>query len=153
MPLDQIIKIESKLINYAYNLCGDKCTAKDLVQEMYIKLLSCNKEVIKPSYAFITLRNIAYNKYRVSKAKRENTVRLDYIQDIAYNESISNDFDDLDIFVLKEVEKLPTRQKEILKSNTDNSLRSVAKQFDTYHLDIYREINKAKETILNTKVK
>jgi hypothetical protein len=44
----------------AFNICKDKTLADDLVQEMYIKLSDCTKE-INDFYVIITIKNIFLN--------------------------------------------------------------------------------------------
>ena len=57
-------------INYAIKICGDFDDANDLVQEMYIKMMSIDKEV-NNSYVFCVIKNIYLDQYRKNKVKEK----------------------------------------------------------------------------------
>lgn len=144
MDLSKIIKIENKLFNYAVKITSDENMAKDLIQEMYLKLLLYKDKEVNESYAFTTLKHLIFNALK-SNVK---TIKIEALDNIAFENRFFNDFDDKEISVLNQVEKLPTRQKEMLKGVVDGSFRSVAQKYNTYAVDVFREVKKAKERVL-----
>ena len=64
--IDTIVKYQNKWIAVALSYCQDIDTAKDIVQEMYIKVLELNKEV-NHSYISLIIRSIAIDGKRKDK--------------------------------------------------------------------------------------
>jgi len=61
-----LAKDNDKWLKYAYSICGNKELSKDLVQDMYLKLLDCKKE-IKCSYVYAVIRSIHIDQIRKNK--------------------------------------------------------------------------------------
>ena len=53
-------------LKYAYHICSNKTYAEDLVQDMYVKLSECTKEV-NDSYVWLTLRSLHLNDLKKNK--------------------------------------------------------------------------------------
>ena len=64
--IDTIVKYQNKWLAVALSYCQDIDTAKDIVQEMYIKVLELNKEV-NHSYISLIIRSIAIDSKRKDK--------------------------------------------------------------------------------------
>jgi len=130
----------------AFKICKDKMLSDDLVQEMYIKLHDCQKE-INDFYVIRTIRNLF-----LDTIKQKNSVCIDNFYNLA--ESI-NEFepDDYELSIIQDCEKLPYLQNGLLKENYDLSVRQISEKYKhiNYGL-IHRELDKARKTILGNDI-
>jgi DNA-directed RNA polymerase specialized sigma24 family protein len=130
----------------AFKICKDKMLSDDLVQEMYIKLHDCQKE-INDFYVIRTIRNLF-----LDTIKQNNNVSIE----LFYNfEEINNTFEptDYELAIINSCDKLPYLQNGLLKENYDLSVRQISEkyQYINYGL-IHRELDKARKTILGNDI-
>jgi len=64
--IEQLSKKDSYWRKIAFNICKDKSTADDLVNDMYLKLYDCKKE-INDGYVYRVLNSIFIDSKRQSK--------------------------------------------------------------------------------------
>lgn len=127
-------------------ICKDSMLADDLVQEMYLKLYECKKE-INDFYVIITIKNLF-----LDHIKKNNTICIDNFFNLAEN---NNDFevDDYELSIIKDCERLPYLQNGLLKESYDLSIREISEKYQhiNYGL-IYRELDKARKTVLGNDI-
>lgn len=65
--LEELSKRNSEWLNMATKICGNRDQAKDLVQDMYIKLHDKDKD-FSPGYVYLTLKSLFIDQTRVKSA-------------------------------------------------------------------------------------
>lgn len=121
--LEQLSKNHDTWISYALLICNDKETAKDLVQDMYIKLYK--KEKVNKSYVYDTLKSIFIDQVRKQQHKNIS------IEEVLYLEAESIDYD---MKHLKEcLNKLKWFDREVLIATHTNSLRKAEALTGVYY--------------------
>jgi DNA-directed RNA polymerase specialized sigma24 family protein len=130
----------------AFKICKDKMLSDDLVQEMYLKLHDCQKE-INDFYVIRTIRNLF-----LDTIKQKNNVSIELFFNF---EEINTNFelDDYELSIIKDCEKLPYLQNGLLKESYDLSVRQISEKYKhiNYGL-IHRELDKARKTILGNDI-
>lgn len=142
--IEELYKNHDNWINYATKICGNSYDASDLVQEMYIKLHDCQKE-INHSYVYCVIKNIFLDQYRKNKVK-EKTV---YYQEeyIEQNEEI-----DFTAAYEESLKELKTYKQLIVNFSTKEGVNNFARQSGISKATIIRIRNEFKK-ILCQKVK
>ena len=130
----------------ALKICKDKMLSDDLVNDMYLKLYDCKKE-INDFYVIRTIRNLF-----LDYIKQNNNVSIE----LFYNfEEKNNTFEptDYELSIIKSCEKLPYLQNGLLKESFDLSIREISEKYQhiNYGL-IYRELDKARKTVLGNDI-
>jgi DNA-directed RNA polymerase specialized sigma24 family protein len=144
--IEQLALKDSLWRKIALKICKDETLSDDLVQDMYLKLYDCKKE-INDFYVIRTIRNLF-----LDYIKQKNNVSID----LFYNfEEINNHFepDDYELSIIQDCEKLPFLQNGLLKESYDLSIREISKKYK--HIDyglIYRELDKARKTVLGNDI-
>lgn len=144
--IEYISKKDNQWRSIALSICKDKMLADDIVQEMYIKVYDCQKE-INDFYVIRIIRNLFLDHV---KAKKNVSINEFY-----HLEEKNNNFEptDYELEIIKQCEKLPFLQNGLLKESYDLSVRQISKKYK--HIDyglIHRELNKARQTILGTDI-
>ena len=140
--LQEISSFDSKWRNYALYLCKDKHLSDDIVQDMYIKLSSVEKDLTE-FYVLLTIRSIFFNKVNAKK-------RLISIDDIQIGtEEKKHNLCDYEKKILESFESQKWHQKELLSESIDKSIRQIAKETKLNYGYVFREIKKIKNNILN----
>ena len=113
----------------AYNISKDKHLAKDLVQDMYLKLL--DKKDIDEGYVFMTLRNDFYNRCKKKK------IQIPY-GDLSYLGKTNDGLDELEnrkelIKFLNSQDYISWYEREVLYITHHYSLRDAEKETGVYY--------------------
>jgi RNA polymerase sigma factor (sigma-70 family) len=124
----------------ALNICKDKELADDLVQDMYIKLIDCKKQ-INDFYVVIVIRNLFLD--HIKQTKKRGHVNLD---DFYTLESQNNTFE-IDDEQKEIIDNMYWVAKGYFELSQDMSLREMAKELNTNYVYIHRVMKKAKENL------
>jgi RNA polymerase sigma factor (sigma-70 family) len=141
--LEQLAKRDKDWRKMALQICGDRMTADDLVQDMYLKFANYSCEV-NDYYVFFAIRSIFLDGIK----KRKIEVVSSEIENISLNDEpycFENDF--LKELILKEVESLPYFERETLKVSQVISQRELARQTDIPFETINKTIKKTKQQL------
>jgi DNA-directed RNA polymerase specialized sigma24 family protein len=117
----------------AFNICKDKTLADDLVQDMYIKLSDCTKE-INDFYVIITIKNIFLNHLK----KESLTINID-----------DYDFKDmLTTFELNDKEinfigRLKWYERDVIEMTYDKSFHEIQRDLNVNYQFVRRILIKA----------
>ena len=137
-------KKDKKWRMYALKLTGEKDEANEVVQEMYIKLSKVKNEV-NDSYIFMMINSVFLD--RKKKKKRLISLDDDCISFIENKMKSDEDFE-VNENQKNKIDKLPFHQKQLLIESYDKSLRQIQKEFNINYGFVYRELKKAKKTVL-----
>ena len=129
--IEELSKKDALWRKIAINICKDKQLADDLVQEMYLKLYDCKKQ-INDFYVVIVLRNLFLDTIK-QKNKRKQ-VDIDSFYDLEANTS-TFEMDDEETKIVNEMYWLA---KGYFELSYDMSLREMAKELNTNYMYIYR---------------
>lgn len=130
--LEELAKKDLYWRKIAYNICKDKYLADDLVNEMYLKLHDCKKQ-INDFYVIITIRNIF-----IDLTKQKKQISLDSILEPKTNETFEIDDNELNL-----INSLKWWERELIELSYDNSLRELAFKLNINYAFIHRVIKKA----------
>lgn len=125
---------------YALKISGDSETAKELVQDMYIKLHE--KTELNKAYVYMTLLTLFYDLKR-----KPITIYLDDLEYIHPSEKII-DFEK-DEYIKKEFQKVPFEARECFIENQNLSYRKLSEKYKLNYQYIRRLAEKAKEILSN----
>jgi RNA polymerase sigma factor (sigma-70 family) len=131
-------------INYALKVCGNLDDANDLVQDMYLKMHTIDKEV-NSSYIYCVIKNIYLDQYRKNKV-REKTI---FIQ-----EELEEQNEDIDLTIAYDeaLNELKTYKQLIVNFSTKDGVNNFAKESGISRATVIRIRNEFK-AILWQKVK
>ncbi len=131
-------------INYALKVCGNLDDANDLVQDMYLKMHTIDKEV-NSSYIYCVIKNIYLDQYRKNKV-REKTI---FIQ-----EEFEEQNEDIDLTIAYDeaLNELKTYKQLIVNFSTKDGVNNFAKESGISRATVIRIRNEFK-AILWQKVK
>jgi len=131
-------------INYALKVCGNIDYANDLVQDMYLKMHTIDKEV-NSSYIYCVIKNIYLDQYRKNKV-REKTI---FIQ-----EELEEQTEDIDLTIAYDeaLNELKTYKQLIVSFSTKDGVNSFARDSGISRATVIRIRNEFK-AILWQKVK
>ena len=131
-------------INYALKVCGNLDDANDLVQDMYLKMHTIDKEV-NSSYIYCVIKNIYLDQYRKNKV-REKTI---FIQ-----EELEEQNEDIDLTIAYDeaLNELKTYKQLIVNFSTKDGVNSFARDSGISRATVIRIRNEFK-AILWQKVK
>ena len=134
LMLTELCKKDSQWRRISLKICRDKMLADDIVQEMYIKLSTIDKQ-INDFYVILTMKSIFINY-----TKKQNFTDLNF--DIPTEEQYELSDEDMEI-----IDSLTWVEKGYLELSTEMSLREIGKELNTNYAYIYRTIKNAKEKI------
>jgi len=127
---------DSKWREIALKICKDKMLADDIVQEMYLKLADCQKQ-INDFYVIIVMKNIFLDHIK----KEKLNVSLNKFYNLEADE-ITFEIDDQQKKIIDEIYWVA---KDYLIMSYDMSLREMAKALNTNYAFIYRTMKKEKD--------
>jgi hypothetical protein len=98
--LEILSKNNELWLKMALQICRDEDTAKDLVQDMYLKLYDVNKE-LSNSYIYFTLKSIYTDQVKESSLKNRIVLINDFsnfdndfeVYDLDFDKEVQNDID------------------------------------------------------------
>ena len=117
----------------AYRICKDKFKADDIVQEMYLKLYDCKKE-INDFYVIITMRNIFLQDLKKEKL-------LVSIENYNFSNPQTFEIDDAESDLIK---SLKWYEKELIEMSYDKSLREIQRELNINYQFVNRILQKSK---------
>lgn len=132
--LEELAKKDSYWRSIAFNICKDRMTADDLVQDMYLRLHNVEKP-IKDFYVVLTIRNLFIDKIKQEK----KTTDLEYLilEDTATKYELCDKEMEL-------IDSLKWWELELIEESYSKSLRQIEKEFNIDHSFTHRIIAKAK---------
>lgn len=134
--IEELSKKDALWRKVALNICKDKQLADDLVQDMYLKLHDCKKQ-INDFYVVIVLRNLFLDTIKQKNKKKH--VDIDSFYNLESNVS-TFEMDDEETKIVNEMYWLA---KGYFELSYDMSLREMAKELNTNYMYIYRTMIKA----------
>jgi RNA polymerase sigma factor (sigma-70 family) len=141
--LEQLAKMDKYWRKMALQICGDRMTADDLVQDMYLKFADYKNEM-NEYYVFFALRSIHINNLK----KRKIETVSNEIENLSLKEDdYCEETDFLKELILKEVNDLPYLEREMLKVTQIISQRELARQTDIPFETINKTIKKTKQQL------
>jgi RNA polymerase sigma factor (sigma-70 family) len=138
--LEELAKKDAYWRKIAKKISKDDFIADDLVNEMYIKLHDCKKQ-INDFYVIIVMRNLFLNQIKQNK-----TVSIEEFYNLEYYES-DFEVDDNDQEVLKAYNALSFSERELILLSSEHSLRDIEKDYNINYGFVYRKVKAAKEKI------
>ena len=118
--LEELSKNHKHWLSIAYQICKDKDYANDLVQDMYLKLYNCDKD-INEWYIYRVIKNMYLNTL---KSNKENYT-LDF--DVPISEFDIEPMDDVEI-MNSIFETSPTYRKIIIESIAEDGIMNFCRQ-------------------------
>ena len=144
MNLEELSKKDKKWREVAYKICKCKSIADDLVQEMYLRIYR-NENILNVTDWYIckTIESIFLN----SKKSKKKQIPVDDFFSLKDNQK-TFDPDDKEIKILDKVKNLSEIQKDFISMTYDYSLRNISKETGVSYGHVFREVKKARKTIL-----
>lgn len=141
--LEQLAKRDKDWRRMALQICGDKMTADDLVQDMYLKFADYDKE-LNDYYIFFAIRSIFLDGIKKRK--------LDIVSNEIENLSLlDNEYclerDNFETEIIKQIEALPYFERETALVSQVISQRELARQSEIPFETINKTIKKTKENL------
>ena len=141
--LEQLAKRDKDWRRMALQICGDKMTADDLVQDMYLKFANYDKE-LNDYYIFFAIRSIHINNLKKAKVKIVTTE----IENISLTDNEYCLFtDSLEDSILQKIKELPYFERETALVSQIISQREIARQSEIPFVTINQTIKKTKENL------
>jgi DNA-directed RNA polymerase specialized sigma24 family protein len=141
MILKELSKKDKYWRSIAYNICKDKDLAKDLVQDMYLKVYEVSKKRdLEPNdyYIIITIKNL-FLDYCKENNKKVSTETLFYLED----NNTKYELSDEEVNILN---NLTFVERELLRLNETMSFHEIQRNFNINY-------QFARRVILNVKDK
>lgn len=139
--IDELAKHDTKWREIALRITGNKVSADDLVQDMYLKLMDKDKD-LNDYYVTMTLKSIFIDGIRKNKTSplSEGTEIKD--------ESVPFEPTDEEREILDRIKDLPYKQQEFIAESYDHSLREIQDIYNINYGFIYRELHKGLDAVL-----
>jgi len=176
--INELVEHDAKWRTIAAKITGNKMSADDLVQDMYLKLMDKDKDV-NDYYVTLTLKSIFIDMIRKEKVdghtinmpleeyaiygagtfeEAEENAEKKYVSkqsmlNLLYgmdaeDKSIPFEPTDEQKEILDRIAKLPYHQREIIEESYDRSIRNIAKVYNINYGFVYRELHKALDSVL-----
>ena len=139
--INELAEHDTKWRSIALRITGNKMSADDLVQDMYLKLMDKDKD-INDYYVTMTLKSIFIDGIR----KNKTSLLFEGI-DIK-DETVPFEPTDEEKEILDKIKELPYRQQEFLAESYDHSLREIESIYNINYGFIYRELHKGLDAVL-----
>jgi len=112
---EQVIPMGDKMYRIAFRLLGESETAKDVLQELYLKLWEIRADLHKmnsiDAFACTILKNKCLDKLRLQK----ETVDVNILKTIGNNPEAAFEMEEGVITIRKLMQKLPEKQRMIMQ--------------------------------------
>lgn len=150
--LEKLAEKNSKWLSMAIKLCGCEIKAKDMVQDMYIKVYELNQidkaESYKDTFIWGVMYSTMLDDYRKKQRKfRGQNVSLDYVKELQENNE-AFELDDDDLNLLNRAKELRYLYRYYLEKNYDHSIRTIAEINNVNYGKVHRKLKAAREHIL-----
>jgi len=150
--LEELSKKQDKWIKMALSLCQDVDQAKDIVQEMYIKMYDISQKnpetKIRDVYVWVVMYNMVKDDYNLQQ--KYTQVPIEFALNIAIEEE-TVEFDDTELMYLNRSKEFRYLDRGLLLENYDKSLRTIQKEFDINYGFVYKTLEKTRKLILRDK--
>ncbi len=145
--LEELSKKDKLWREFAFRICGDKNTADDIVQEMYLRRLNNNRgQKTTDYYIFCTMKSIYLNIKKGNRLICVGEVRSDKLEDDKFEPT------DEEQELLDKANKLSYTKRELLELNYDNSLRDIQQEFGINYVYVHRSVQEARRKILGKNI-
>lgn len=141
--LEQLAKRDKDWRRMALQICGDKMTADDLVQDMYLKFADYDKE-LNDYYVFFAIRSIFLDSIKKRKLDIVSN-EIDNLSLLDNEYCLERDFFETEI--IKQIEALPYFERETALVSQVISQRELARQSEIPFETINKTIKKTKENL------
>lgn len=143
--IEQLAKDNAKWLRMAYDICKDRDLSKDLVQDMYIKLYDCQKE-INEWYVYVTIKSIFIDGKRKDKEDAVDFAEITIEQ--AEPELCSHIRLDENYILVKTVfDGMTEPEKKIIKDSYTIGVRELMRKEGYYADQIRFARNKLKQEV------
>jgi DNA-directed RNA polymerase specialized sigma24 family protein len=139
--LDQLALKDEYWRKIAFKICKDKMLSDDLVNDMYLKLANCTKE-INDFYVIVTIKNLF-----LSEIKNKKTVSIENFYNFTTEETFEPDDKDSKI-----LENIYWVARDYIELNHTMSLREIGKLLNTDYNYIHKIITNEKKKWQKAKV-
>jgi len=129
--LEQLAKKDTYWRKIALKICNNKMLADDLVNDMYLALNNCNKE-INDFYVIVTIKNLFLQELKNNKSTDLND---NFTSDATF---------ELDDQEKKIVDNVYWVAKEYIEMNETMSVREIGKLLNTNYNFVHHTIKKEK---------
>tara|TARA_R110000751_G_scaffold93304_1_gene182296 strand:- start:3509 stop:4009 length:501 start_codon:yes stop_codon:yes gene_type:complete len=147
--LEELSKKNKKWLKMAYNLCQDYDYAKEMVQEMYLKIYDHHIKnpgtPIRDVYVWVVMYNILKDKYKHDQ--KYIKVSLEAALHIAVEDG-SVEFDDIQQMYLNRANEFRYLDRGLLTESYDKGLREVATLIGSSHYYVHKRNEKTRKLIL-----
>lgn len=140
--LEELSKKDKLWRKIAFNICGDKMLADDLVQEMYLRFHRNPKDKVNDFYVGLVIRSVFLNGLK--EQKPVSLSNFHYIEDTNSN----FEPDDEEYEILLRANEITWVQRELLKEVYDRSYREIEEIYKINYGYVYRKVQQAREQIL-----
>jgi DNA-directed RNA polymerase specialized sigma24 family protein len=132
--LEQLAKRDKDWRRIAFNICKDKTLSDDLVQEMYLKMAECTKE-INEYYVIRVMINLFKDNLKEQK-------RFTELTDTIKVSAFKFEFDDKEQSFIN---GLKWWEKELLELSHDNSCGQIEREYKIHRKFVERILKKTKD--------
>jgi len=132
--LEQLAKRDKDWRRIAFNICKDKTLSDDLVQEMYLKMADCTKE-INEYYVIRVMINLFKDNLKEQK-------RFTELTDTIKVSAFKFEFDDKEQSFIN---GLKWWEKELLELSHDNSCGQIEREYKIHRKFVERILKKTKD--------
>lgn len=146
MDLEYISKHDKEWRAYIYSICKDKDITHEVVQEMYIKVSTIEKEIDK-FYILAILRNSYFNLSKKLQKKTLKEKPITYELEVNYTGSNFEPTDEQQD-ILNNFKNQKWYRQILLEESYDTSIRKIADKYNINYGFVFREIDKARKEIL-----
>jgi len=135
--LEELHKKHNTWLSMANGICKDSELAKDLVQDMYIKLSRYEKE-LNDFYVYYAIKHLFIDYLRENNKR----IKAEHNHDYLFQHLETEEKENLEI-----PSCLSWVEQQILIHRQDKSCRDIEKEYKIHFLKVHRIENKAKEKI------
>ena len=144
--LDKLAQRHNEWLKLAFKICRNTENAKDLVQDMYIKVYNSGKEYeeINECYIYFIMRNQFLNE--IEAEKKFVDVEISILNDLNDEYNIENDIkESITIDILKqEYKNLTWYEKQIIDLTNEYGQRGLSRQTGIHIQTIHNTTKKIK---------
>jgi len=152
MCLEQLSKNHDKYIGMAFNICRNEDHARDVVQDMYLKIYDIEEKnpelIVTDVYVWMTIFTIIKDHYR--RAKRIKEISIENALHVAVQDNII-EFDDIEQMYLNRANEFRYLDRGLLVESFDKSLRAIEIETDINYGYIHKTLDKTRKLILRDK--
>lgn len=147
MLLEELSKKDLLWREIAFRLTNNKDSADELVQKMYIRMVDFNIDASKINDNFIKV--VLYNLHKTKKKNINKTISLNtYKKYNPVTKQPTSGYNDRDIEVLQELDKLSDAEKKLIQLNYDLPLSKIAELNNDCKIKIHRKTIKIRKKVL-----